>query len=255
VTPSTPTDRLLETIGVTVSVRVTNVVQRAARRARSPRAASLATRIIGERLTYLDEAALLDLNDRAAELERDGRAGIIIETGCALGGSALMLTAAKAPARPLFLYDTFAMIPPPSEHDGADVTARYDEIVGGKSQGIGGDRYYGYEDDLLSRVRATMRTFDLAPEANNVTFVQGLYEDTLVPPGPVALAHVDCDWYESVKLCLERIWPALVPEGVIVIDDYDAWSGCHTAVDEFLATTDDVRVERRARVNLVKSLP
>jgi hypothetical protein len=52
---------------------------------------------------------------------------------------------------------------------------------------------------------------------------------------PVALAHIDGDWYESVMTCLQRIEPHLSEEGILVIDDYDAWSGCRTAVDEYFA--------------------
>jgi asparagine synthase (glutamine-hydrolysing) len=35
--------------------------------------------------------------------------------------------------------------------------------------------------------------------------------------------------------CLVRITPRLIPGGVLVIDDYDAWSGCRRAVDEYFA--------------------
>lgn len=38
--------------------------------------------------------------------------------------------------------------------------------------------------------------------------------------------------YESVMTCLTRITPNLVPRGILVIDDYEAWSGWR-AVNEF----------------------
>ncbi|MGH3995778.1 MAG: TylF/MycF/NovP-related O-methyltransferase, partial [Pseudonocardiaceae bacterium] len=73
-------------------------------------------------------------------------------------------------------------------------------------------------------------------------------------PEPVALAHVDADWYESVKTCLERIVPRLVEGGAIVLDDYDSWSGAKTATDEYLAAHPGLlRLERRSRVHLVRS--
>jgi len=34
-------------------------------------------------------------------------------------------------------------------------------------------------------------------------------------------------------VCLTRIEPFLVKNGVLVIDDYYAWSGCRSAVDEY----------------------
>ena len=70
----------------------------------------------------------------------------------------------------------------------------------------------------------------------------------------VALAHVDGDWYESVMTCLERIAPYLVPEGRIVIDDYDSWSGCRKAVDEYFSDKRD-RYEfvRKSRLHTVRT--
>ena len=47
------------------------------------------------------------------------------------------------------------------------------------------------------------------------------------------MAHIDCDWYESVKLSLEQITPNLVKGGYLIIDDYYRYSGCTTAVDEY----------------------
>jgi hypothetical protein len=91
------------------------------------------------------------------------------------------------------------------------------------------------------------------PGEHNVEFVRGLFEDTLHVDKPVALAHLDCDWYESVKLCLERIEPMLQAGGVLVIDDYDAWSGCRAAVDEyFLGRQDRFLFQRTSRLHIVK---
>jgi len=72
-----------------------------------------------------------------------------------------------------------------------------------------------------------------------VHFWPGLFEETLRIDEPIALAHIDCDWYDSVKLCLERITPNVVPGGVLVIDDYRDWVGCRRAVDEYFAGRGD----------------
>lgn len=203
-------------------------------------------------LTFLGRAALIDLAKAVDPVSLEGIEGTIIETGAALGGSTIVLAAAKDPRRRLAVYDTFGMIPPPSDRDDADVHDRYAVITAGESKGIGGDTYYGYRDDLLGEVRASFEAFGLPPDQHNVEFVQGLYEDTLVVDAPVALAHVDCDWYESVKVCLDRIHPHLSVGGRFVIDDYDEWSGARTAVEEFLAGHGGYRRERHARLHLVK---
>jgi asparagine synthase (glutamine-hydrolysing) len=79
----------------------------------------------------------------------------------------------------------------------------------------------------------------------------------MIPPPsevdePVALAHVDGDWYQSTMVCLERIAPHLVEGGGIVIDDYFMWSGCREAVDEYFADRSGHLVEHRAKVHIVR---
>ncbi len=204
-----------------------------------------------ERLTYLTEAALIDLHKRVAALERDRVPGVLIEAGCALGGSAIVIATAKARERPFFVHDVFGMIPPPSEEDGADVHERYEKIRNGQSAGIKGEKYYGYEEDLVGKVTGNFARHGVALADRNVHLMRGLFEDTILGDEPVALAHIDGDWYNSVKVCLDRIAPRLVPGGVLVIDDYDAWSGCRKAVDEWFAGKDD-RFEfvRRERLHI-----
>src|SRR5438105_1980356 len=114
-------------------------------------------RVRAARLTYLAHDALVDLATRALELRSHAPEAAVIEAGCALGGSAVVLAAAKEVTRPLYVFDVFGMIPPPSERDGTDVRKRYRTIVRGKSEGLGGDTYYGYQDNLLERVRASFR--------------------------------------------------------------------------------------------------
>ena len=208
--------------------------------------------VLRDRLTYLDGSALKDLHDAIRSIEKTGLEGALIEAGCALGGSAIVMASAKSPGRPMNVYDTFGMIPPPSKADGKDVQERYRVIASGTSPGIGSDHYYGYEPDLLTKIIQTFDRYGFAPDTHEISFVQGLFEDTLRPPGRVALAHIDADWYESVTTCLRRIAPQMVVGGRFVIDDYDRWSGCHRAVDEFLSATSGFVAERHSRLHLVR---
>ena len=70
--------------------------------------------------------------------------------------------------------------------------------------------------------------------SENVELIKGLVQDTMHLDQPVALAHIDVDWYEPVKVCLERITPNLAVGGSIILDDYKYWGGCKLATDEFL---------------------
>ena len=206
-----------------------------------------------EHLTYLKEHNLRELASIVVALDRDERPGLIVEAGTARGGSAIVLAAAKAPARPMKVYDVFGMIPPPGERDGDDVHQRYETIAGGQAKGVGGDTYYGYRDDLYREVTDSFARLGVPVDEHNVELVRGLFEDTIELDEPVAFAHLDGDWYESTMTCLERIAPLLVPGGRIVLDDYGKWSGCRTAVDEYFSGREGFRLEQRAKLHVVRA--
>ena len=205
-----------------------------------------------EHLTYLKPDHLRELAAAVLEIERRSLPGLIVEAGTARGGSAIVMAAAKAAARPMKVYDVFGMIPPPGEHDGPDVHRRYETIAAGRARGLGGETYYGYRDDLYHEVTESFGRLGVPAAEHGVELIQGLFEDTIDLDEPVALAHLDGDWYESTMTCLTRIAPLVVPGGRIVLDDYDAWSGCRAAVDEYFAGRDEFRLEHRAKLHVVR---
>jgi len=206
----------------------------------------------GEHLTYLKAGMLEDLAACASMVEREGLPGLIVEAGTARGGSAIVLAAAKAPERPMKVYDVFGMIPPPSERDGADVHRRYAEIAAGTAKGPGRETYYGYRDDLYQEVEDAFARHGVPVREHNVELVRGLFENTVRLDEPVAFAHLDGDWYESTMTCLERIAPLLVGGGRIVLDDYYTWSGCRRAVDDYFSDREGFRFEHRTRLHVVR---
>lgn len=190
--------------------------------------------IRSRRLTYLSEQKLAGLLKACAAAERDSVAGIFIEAGCALGGSAILIATCKADSRPFHVHDVFGMIPPPGAKDPPEVHDRYRVITSGNSTGIDGDIYYGYRTDIYDVVLANMLDFSISPEVKNTKLIAGLVQDTLHGDEPVALAHIDDDWHEPVNTCLRRIFPRLSRNGVIILDDYYDWGGCRSATDAFL---------------------
>jgi O-methyltransferase len=60
---------------------------------------------------------------------------------------------------------------------------------------------------------------------------------------PVALLHIDCDFYEPAKLCLEKWYPLLSAGGYVQLDDYSVFPGFKKAVDEFLAERPEIKLE------------
>jgi Macrocin-O-methyltransferase (TylF) len=194
----------------------------------------LIVRIRSQNLTYLSDQKLASLASTCLSVEDANLPGIFIEAGCALGGTAILLTSLKNSERPLLIYDVFGMIPPPTKEDTPDVHDRYRSIAAGTSQGIGGDQYYGYVENLYEVVQSNFKNFGINCEKQSVSLIKGLVQETMTIDQPVAFAHVDVDWYEPVMTCLTRIFPYLIVGGSIILDDYHDWGGCRKATDEFL---------------------
>jgi O-methyltransferase len=173
--------------------------------------------------TYLSQQRLHALERHLHHRLRDVP-GDVMECGVAEGGSALLLalglrTRANQ-GRRLWLCDTFEGLPAPTEDD-----PDYARAV----QWTGKCRGTAEEIEALLDSYRTPR--------DRISFVKGLYQDTLpamtIPP--LALVHLDADWYESTMVCLTHLWPHIVPGGILQLDDYGTWQGCRKAVDEFFA--------------------
>lgn len=189
--------------------------------------------IIKQDITYLDYAALKNISDAVFKIERSKVSGQFIEAGCALGGSGILIAKMKKRSRKLHIYDAFGMIPPPGINDDTDVHARYHVIEHGNAAGINGTQYYGYVENLHDKVVENFKRNRVDVNLYNINLVKGLYEDTVRIKTEVAFAHIDCDWYDSVMVCLREVVPQLNIGGILIVDDYHTWSGCKKAVNEY----------------------
>jgi predicted O-methyltransferase YrrM len=171
--------------------------------------------------TACGNARLRSLYDAVRHVVANDIHGAVVECGTARGGSgALMgLTLESLGARrDLWLFDTFEGLPPPSA---ADPDRELAELYVGDFRG-------GEEE-----VRALLERLGVGESAHTV---KGLFQDTLpaVDTGPIAVLHLDGDWYDSVRVCLDHLYDLVSPGGLIQIDDYGYWEGARKAVDEFL---------------------
>lgn len=205
----------------------------------------IVSQIRNRRLTYLSQRKMLQIIRTLREIDKNGIEGRILEAGCALGGS-LVLIASYAPDRAISVYDTFEMIPAPGPEDPPDVHKRYATIISGRSKGIGGDTYYGYRGDLQGYVLSNVRELVGNEAIERIELYKGLLQDTMIVDEPVAFAHIDVDWYDPVKTCIIRIWPMLAKGGSLIFDDYFDWGGCKKAVDEYFHGRSDMAFDDRA---------
>lgn len=205
---------------------------------------STARSVLDDELTYLSPRKLHNLEQCIRTVDGEGVPGDFIECGVALGGSAIVLASRLAGQRRFRGYDVFATIPPPSDRDDEHAHRRYEVIRAGQSRGIGDRPYYGYIDNLFDVVCENFNRYGLPPDGRKIALCQGLFEDTLpAEDGPIAVAHIDCDWHDPVFFCLQAIHERLSPGGFIVLDDYNDYGGCRRATDAFVAATPDVRLQ------------
>lgn len=169
--------------------------------------------------------------------------GAVCEFGVAQGEtSALLANEIAATTRELHLFDSFAGLPAPSEHDRLK-----DDIFGlGRIEAYTGTMAFPVE-----RVRARLRAVGF-PESQ-VVIHEGFIEQVLASdrrlPAAVAFAYVDFDFYAPIKAALEFLDGRTAPGAVIVVDDYDWFStGAKSAVDEFVAARNAGRERYRCLI-------
>jgi O-methyltransferase len=170
-----------------------------------------------------------------AYLEAQEIKGAVVECGVWKGGSmmaaAIALLSLDSTHRELYLFDTFAGMPPPGAVDrDLDGRSAADWLVDPAPLADFVRARCGIDE-----VRRAMRQTRYPGE--KIVFVPGRVEETLPANAPegIALLRLDTDWYESTAHELEHLWPRLAAGGVLIIDDYGHWQGAQRAVDEYFA--------------------
>jgi O-methyltransferase len=176
---------------------------------------------------------LFKLHELASNFERRKTGGSFVECGVRNGGSAAVIAAAarKNKKRHVWLFDSWEGLPEPEERD---IAGNPEEA----KKGLG----LGYEEKVKEIIFIRLEL-----DNTRIHLVKGWFIDTLQRSaiGKIALLHLDCDLYQSVKYCLETLYDDVIEGGCIVIDDYGFWVGCKKAVDEFIEN-------RNLKVKLVK---
>jgi hypothetical protein len=127
--------------------------------------------------------------------------GVVVECGSWKGGSSANLSlVCRIVGRKLEVCDSFRGLPPSAP---GDREARFYQA---------GD-YVG----TLDEVRTAIRRYGAIECCE---FVEGWFEETLPKQeGPVLVAFVDVDLGASLHTCVRHLWPRLVPEGYLFVDE------------------------------------
>jgi len=155
----------------------------------------------------------------------------LVDCGVAGGGSSAVLAAALQAsaantASRVYCFDTFQGLPAPGPHDMRE--GRHAADLG-----------WG-EGTCAADVSSLLEVCTKLGVLERIVPVQGLFATTISQwrekIGPIALLHMDGDWYDSTLQVLEGLYEQLLPEGMLQIDDYGYWDGCRKAVHDFFAS-------------------
>ena len=139
--------------------------------------------------------------------------GDIVEFGCYCGHTSKLISYISD--KPLYVYDSFEGLPETGE-----MTTSLDLLC----------ENFTYDRIRLPYIRQGWFS-DIKPEQ---------------VPEKISFAHLDGDLYESIMDSLKLVYNKVVPNGVILIDDYgddEYWPGARKAVDEFFAGKPETIVE------------
>lgn len=176
--------------------------------------------------------------DMCRALIDDHVPGTFVECGVGAGCHPAVMAAVLAErgdtVRSVHLFDSFEGIPiagpEDAEQPGDPASMRRDGAL--ESSGVSASS--------APSVRANLVSWGVSLE--RCVFHAGWFQDTVARAaetlGPIALLRLDGDLYESTRVCLDALYPLVVPGGVVVIDDY-ALVGCRKAVDRCLASREE----------------
>lgn len=174
----------------------------------------------------------LTLIDAVHYICRENIAGAFVECGVWRGGSAMAMAETLRRRgntdREIYLFDTYEGMPEPGPRDG-----RLEAVLYRREQ-----RKKQNQGWIRCSIEDVQQNLALCRyPSTRLHFIKGMVEDTIPEHAPenIALLRLDTDWYESTKHELIHLFPRVSPGGILILDDYGAWQGCHDAVDEYFA--------------------
>jgi lipopolysaccharide biosynthesis glycosyltransferase len=183
--------------------------------------------IISNNFTLVSRERLENLYRQCSKFKNTNYS--FVECGVAKGGCLAMIKFASEKNNRIFGFDSFEGMP--------DIT---NEDIGDYNKSNPLSDFGKVGDNLSGGINSVYTTFDkLNLDMNNVTLVKGFFQDTLQIQenidniGEIAVLRLDGDWYESTKICLEKLYDKVIENGVIIIDDYGHFIGAKIATDEF----------------------
>ena len=181
------------------------------------------TKLLFEMAEWIVDSHMLDpgriVNIAYHALQASVLPGDMVEFGCYVGRTAAVL--AHIVAKPLWLYDSFDGLPERAPQDaGALENFKRGSFAIEKAEAEVFERFerHGLRKPIVYKGWFNAIPLDKLPER-------------------ICFAHLDGDFYDSIRDSLRLTYPRLVPGAACIVDDY-GWSGLpgvQGAVDEYMA--------------------
>ncbi len=188
--------------------------------------------------TLLHVERMYSLYKAVQYIVKKGVPGDFVECGVWKGGASMMMAKTLMllgdTSRTIYMYDTYEGMAEPTPEDKAVMEGKENvrEVWEQSQKGDHNEWCYGPLDGVKAAMAST------GYPADKIVYIKGKVEDTLPaqnPPGQIAILRLDTDWYSSTKHEMETLYPQLVQNGVLILDDYGYWAGARQAVDEYFA--------------------
>jgi hypothetical protein len=188
--------------------------------------------------TMVPDDGLATTIELTLEAINAGIPGDLVECGTWMGGCSFAMLLAQryqygAIQRPVWMYDSFQGMSPPSPEDGYHARWWMERAQKMTADGEADPDGTNFVTADHIQVRENIRTLDLK---DHVIVIPGWLADTLPKHKPEAIAvlRVDCDWYDPCMCVYRELEPLCSVGAPIIIDDYDAWEGCRLATHAYL---------------------
>lgn len=197
--------------------------------------------------TMLPYINLVTLYEQVLYCEKESIEGDFVECGVWKGGAVGIMALSNLKnginRRKLHLFDAFEEICAPNKDvDGERAINEVKNLLKGRAL-INGELeplkgiydVFGGPGDINECKRLIENV--IGYPSNYVYYYKGWFQNTVPERSKeienIAILRLDGDWYESTKICLENLYDKVVPNGIIIFDDYGLYEGCKKAVDEF----------------------
>lgn len=179
--------------------------------------------------TMTSEERIISLFESLEYIRLNNIEGDFVECGVWKGGNILgmmeYLSYHNMLDRKVWIYDTFEGMTNPEDDDVDFNNTKAKDII---------DSVRCYSP--LEEVKINLSSSSLPND--RLVYVVGDICETLDYekniPNKISILRLDTDWYKSTKKEMEVLYPKLINNGVLIVDDYGHWKGSKKAVDDYI---------------------